>query len=152
MSWNRFSKLQDQQKMVIADGKASSASQKNFRQGYGLLPHGMKDGIGVNKKLPEAATEFMKKQEAALARYEVDPKFWLPSWVRGHLDNKGSVESLVREIVDRVEKDPHHKTLQEAHYLLNELGRDPDNCLILRKHITNKLMRKIAHGPGRPNN
>jgi hypothetical protein len=102
-------------------------------------------GAPTKKALPEMQ-EFSKKQQTALNIYQIDPKFWLPQWVRDFAEKKKSPESLVKEVIAKVEKEPHLTNLLEAQMILNELGRDPANTDAIRRNLTRKFLTTITQG------
>jgi hypothetical protein len=74
--------------------------------------------------------------------------FWLPSWVRGHVDKNTPVREVVAEVLERAAASPDEATLVEAQHILNELGRSRDNAPVIRAAL-DRASQIVADGEGR---
>jgi hypothetical protein len=108
-----------------------------------VSPNGLETGAGDADQLGEAE-KFKRQQSAKVNLYIVNPHFWLPEWVRQHISSGGSVEGLLQDVIKRVKDDPHEQTLQEAQFIVNELGRNPENSRVITKYITRSLIKQVA--------
>lgn len=154
MSWNKFKKMVTSDDCRRNIGVAGAGKEYALDAAAGDVNSGpvlrLENGAGApGKKAPEIE-KFSKKQEAALHIYLIDPKFWLPAWVRELASNSKTSEGLIREVIARIEKDPHQNTLLEAQLIFNELGRDPANTGLIRKYFSREFIKRIF-GTGRSN-
>jgi hypothetical protein len=74
--------------------------------------------------------------------------FWLPSWVRGHVDKNTPVREVVAEVLERAAASPDEAPLVEAQHILNELGRSRDNAPVIRAAL-DRASQIVADGEGR---
>lgn len=77
------------------------------------------------------------------------PGYWLPDWVRQHVDRNSPVRELVEEAVGRAVRSPHESSLVEVQTLMNELGRSPHNAGMVRA-VVNQASKLMADRPAAP--
>jgi hypothetical protein len=125
---------------------------RELAHGSQRLPDGLvTHGGSLHEELPEDVKTFAAHQIAALP-HKVDgisDDFWLPTWVREHVDQNLSLEHLVEKIIHHVRANPHHEKLTEAQILLNEIGRSDEGTKIINRHVTHDLVAEIVFR-GRP--
>lgn len=115
--------------------------------GAQLLPLALELGTGKPAAAapPEVST-FANAQAAKVRHYQVDPNFWLPQWVRDHIDAKGSPDDLIQKVMDRVKATPNAQSLLEAQTVLNELGRSSEGTAAIRNAVTKPVIRQAVQG------
>jgi hypothetical protein len=154
MSWSKFKKMVGTDECGRNIGVAGAGKKYGVDTPSGDVDSGpvlrQENGAGASDKKAPEIVKFSKKQEAALHVYLIDPKFWLPAWVRELASNSKAPEGLIKEVIARIEKDPHQNTLLEAQLIFNELGRDPANTGLIRKYFSREFIKRIF-GAGRPN-
>jgi len=147
MSWSKFARAaahgDNNQEIGIRGQEPISQLNTNALKPRVLLPLKLESSSGVGNPSSEAISAFSKRQIAMVHNYKVKADFWLPSWVREHINRGSSKEELVREIIDRVRKDPHQNNLEQAQWILNELGRSAENVPTIRKFITRDFLKEI---------
>lgn len=107
------------------------------------LPNRLELGAG-SAELPAEVKTFASQQAAAVRNYSVDPKFWLPDWVRQHIDQGGKPDGLIQKVIDRVRQNPHEATLLEAQAIFNELGRSAEGTALVRQQVSKEVVQDIA--------
>jgi len=107
------------------------------------LPNTLEHGAGSAEQPAEVAV-FAGTQASAVRQYTVDPMYWLPDWVRQHVDRGGTPAELVQAVLERVRKNPHADMLLEAQAIFNELGRSAEGTATIRQHVSSDLLRQIA--------
>jgi hypothetical protein len=73
--------------------------------------------------------------------------WWLPDWVREHVDSNRPVDDLIAEAVRRVAGSPHEATIVTVQTLFNELSRNPDHAAAVRvavRTLLDKHLRRRA--------
>jgi hypothetical protein len=107
------------------------------------LPNNLEHGSGIAEQPAEVAA-FASKQASVVRHYTVDPTYWLPDWVRQHVDQGGTVDELVQKVIERVRQNPHADMLLEAQAIFNELGRSAEGTAAVRQQVSSDVVRKIA--------
>ncbi len=95
---------------------------------------------------PAEVSTFSDAQAAKLRQYQVNPDFWLPQWVRDHIDAKGSPDALIQKVLDRVKATPNAPTLLEAQTVLNASGRRSEGTAAIRSAGTKPVIRQVVQG------
>jgi hypothetical protein len=112
------------------------------------LPNPLEHGAGIAEQPAEVAA-FAGKQAGGVRHYTVDPTYWLPDWVRQHIDQGGTPDELVQKVLERVRQNPHTDMLLEAQAIFNELGRSAEGTAAIRQRVSRDVVRHItASGRG----
>ena len=150
MSWNNFAHLTalPQAGEIGLKGPGTILSSVPFgAAGAQLLPLTLEVATGQAAAAPPAAmTSFASAQAARVRHYQVDPNFWLPQWVRDHIDAKGQPDELIQKVIDRVKANPNANSLLEAQTVLNELGRSAEGTAVVRNSVTKAVVRSAVQG------
>lgn len=107
------------------------------------LPNNLEHGAGPVEQPAEVAA-FASKQASIVRHYTVDPTYWLPDWVRQHIDQGGTPDELVGKMIERVRQNPHTDMLLEAQAIFNELGRSAEGTAAVRSQVSSDVLRQIA--------
>ncbi|TCK75045.1 hypothetical protein [Acidipila rosea] len=150
MPWSNFAHLTAPPKGDEIGIKGAGSIHRSVpfaAAGEQLLPLKAELAAGHSAKTPPAAmTAFTRTQAARVRHYQVDPNFWLPAWVREHIDAKGKPDELIQKVIDRVKASPSARSLQEAQAVLNELGRSAEGTAAVRKALTKDVLRRVVQG------
>ncbi len=150
MPWSNFAHLTTLPSVDEIGIKGPGTIQRSVpfaTAGTQLLPLKLELATGQPAAAPpDAMTSFAKAQAARVRQYEVDPEFWLPQWVRDHIDAKGHPDQLIQKVIDRVKANPGAKTLLEAQAVLNELGRSPEGTAAVKSAVTKDVIRRTVQG------
>lgn len=104
-------------------------------------PDSVKEGGGTGARRPRAV------REPKVRANDMEPQFWLPDWVRAHVDRGSSPRDVVAEALERVSESPHEEALLEAQAIVNELARHPDNAPLVHeaiRHVDRLLARQAG--------
>jgi hypothetical protein len=74
-------------------------------------------------------------------------EWWLPDWVREHVDSNASVDDLIAETMRRAIAAPNEATFVTVQAVFNELSRDPAHATAVRRAVrtlVEKILRKKA--------
>lgn len=72
--------------------------------------------------------------------------WWLPTWVRAHVDANASVEEVVADVVRRVSESPREETILEAQAVFNSLARDPAHAATIRAAVDRSPLDEVVKG------
>ena len=72
--------------------------------------------------------------------------WWLPKWVRAHVDANASVEEVIADAVRRVSESPHEETILEAQAVFNSLARDPAHAAMIRAAVDRSPLDEVVKG------
>ncbi len=112
-----------------------------------LLPLKLELGNGHSSaEAPSEVTSFATTQQTKARQYEIDPEFWLPPWVRDHVDSNGKPDDLIQKVIAQVNQSPNEKTFLEAQATLNELSRTTEGADLVRKSVTKDVISKTLQG------
>lgn len=140
---NKAEKITDRNKSIDVKNEKHSVLRRLNKQKAGSAIY-RETKSGKPEITNKAAAAFAVNQKDAVYKIVNKPEFWLPVWVRQHIDAKGSKEGLIKKMIQRIQEKNEHETILEAQTIFNEIGRSVDGGTLLKKYITPELIKKIA--------
>jgi bifunctional N-acetylglucosamine-1-phosphate-uridyltransferase/glucosamine-1-phosphate-acetyltransferase GlmU-like protein len=139
---NTAQKITDRDKFVVVKNEKRSVLQRLNQHTAGSAMY-QETSSGKPETVNNVAAAFAVKQKEAVYKIVDKPDFWLPDWVRQHIDAKRSQEDLIKMMLQRVQDKNEHETILEAQSIFNEIGRSAGGGTLLKKYITPLLIAKI---------
>jgi len=94
--------------------------------------------------LHKIGAAFSAKQVAQVRALKPKEDFWLPHWVREHVNKNSSPETVIKEVAERLKANPNEETLLESQTILNELSREPKFAQLIRQTINRDFIKQIV--------